>query len=43
MDCVFGITILSFNSYSLQTTAKPIPVFPAVPSTMMPPLKQVVV
>ena len=33
-----GITIFSFNPYSLQTTAKPIPVFPAVPSTIVPPL-----
>ena len=29
---------VSFKPNSLQTTAKPIPVFPAVPSTMVPPL-----
>ena len=33
------MTILSLRPYSLQTTAKPIPVFPAVPSTIVPPLE----
>ena len=37
IDWVFGITIFSFRPYSLQTTAKPIPVLPAVPSTIVPP------
>ena len=36
---MLGITILSFKPYSLQTTAKPIPVFPAVPSTIIPPFE----
>ena len=35
-DWVFGITIFNFKSYSLHTTAKPIPVLPAVPSTIIP-------
>ena len=39
MDWVLGITIFKFKPYSLQTTAKPIPVFPAVPSTIVPPFE----
>ena len=31
------MTILRLNPYSLQTIARPIPVFPAVPSTIVPP------
>ena len=39
IDWVFGMTIFRFKLYSLQTTAKPIPVLPAVPSTIVPPLE----
>ena len=39
IDWVFGITIFRLRSYSLQTIANPIPVFPAVPSTIVPPLE----
>ena len=31
------MTIFKFKPYSLQTIAKPIPVLPAVPSTIVPP------
>ena len=35
--CVSGITIIVFKPKALPTNASPIPVFPAVPSTIVPP------